>query len=50
MFITAIAGLVYTILKNNNVAIEFEEYQLYIDIIVYALLGFGIYKNFGGAK
>ena len=45
-FILALAGLVYIILRNNNIMIEETTYRTAADIISFIATGIGVYSNF----
>jgi len=46
LFIAAIAGFTYQILKHFNVEIDQEMFKLGADLISYMLIGSGIYSTF----
>jgi hypothetical protein len=47
LFLAAIASVIYQVLAKYGQAPDLGTYQLYVDLITYALLGGGIYSTFG---
>lgn len=45
-FLLAISGILYIILKKNNIMIDLSEYQLICDLIAYSIVGIGIYTKY----
>lgn len=46
LFLAALAAGLYQLLVKYNVAPDAGTYQLYVDLVTYALLGGGIYSTF----
>lgn len=47
LFLAAIASAVYQVLQKYGQAPDAGTYQMYVDLVSYALLGGGIYSTFG---
>ena len=55
VWLAAMISLAYSFLAKNGAqwgltVPTFEELQTYVDVFCYLVLGFGVYRNFGGDK
>lgn len=50
LFLAAVASAIYQVLTKYGQAPDLGTYQLYVDLVCYALLGGGIYSTFGSDK
>lgn len=50
LFLAAIASVIYQIMAKYGVAPTFDEWQLWIDLLTYAIIGTGVYSKFTGIK
>jgi hypothetical protein len=50
LFLAAMAAAVYQVLQKYEVAPDMGTWQLWVDLISYAVLGFGIYSTFETAE
>lgn len=49
-FIAAVASLGYQLLAKYGKAPTFEEWQLWVDLVTYVLIGTGVYSKFTPKK
>lgn len=45
-FLAALSGVIYIIMKNMNIDMPLDEYQMVFSTIAYLLVGVGIYTKY----
>lgn len=47
-FLGVLVVLIYQVLEKYHVAPSLDEYQVWVDVVSYLILGFGVYNTFDG--